>query len=140
MYIFTLNKFNSPSKRDWLIKLKGWTPLRRNTIYGLCVSKSPHPSWAFVLLPISPPTIFLLVSQSTFSYFLLFSVLPNCFVPQFPSQNPVEHARCRSLPQRTSFPPVLPYIVDFTLIFLYCICNAFSSPFVLLEFSWKIYL
>ena len=42
-----------------------------------------------------------------------------------------------------SFPAVLPGIVDFLLtygFYVYCVCNAFVFPFVLLGFSWKLYL
>ena len=174
---------------------EGVNTVRRNSVYGLRVAKSPL--WAFVLLPIFRPTIVvLLVCCSTYflflqhflqflvlsvlfptsspkillntpspAYFLshpstLFShvlpfppvfpypvlpfvpVLP-MFVPHFPSQNPVEHARSRSLLQRTSFlfplpfPHVLSCIVDFTSI-VSEMC--FSSLFVPLGFSWKMSL
>ena len=123
----------------------------------------PHPLWAFALLPIFPSiTVVLLVSRSTFPYFLFllhvrqfpvlsvlsrtshpkillsmptsglsskvlpftslypfllafpYPVLP-MFVPHFFSQNPVKHARSRSL-AFFPFPPVLPFIVDYTSI------------------------
>ena len=49
----------------------------------------------------------------------LYPVL-SMFAPALPSQNPVEQARSRTLLERTSFPlpfpPVLPCIVEFTLI------------------------
>ena len=103
-------QFDSPSKRDRLsVPARGRTPLRRNTTYGLCVwRRVPYPSRDFLSFLFLANYYFLLMSRSTCSHFLflqhllLFPVLPNCFVPYFFSQNALEHARSRSLLQRTS--------------------------------------
>ena len=96
-----------------------------------CLSSSVLPS-----LFSSPPSALsshVLPFSSAFSYL----VLP-MFVPHFPSQNPLEHARSMSLLQRISFPSplpfpfVLPCIVDFTLIFFYCDKGVFLHFFVFL--------
>ena len=86
-----------------------------------------------ILLPF-PPMYFFSLLHFLFSYFTSFPLLP-IFVPHFFSQNPVKHARSRSLLQRTSspfhlpFPPVLHCIVDFAS-FVFVLC--FSSP----VFNW----
>ena len=96
-----------------------------------------------VLEAFAPPTYFstslypsLLCTFSPVFSFSILSFVPvlPVFVPHFPSQKPVKHARSRSLLQRASFPfhlpfpPVLPCIVDLTSSAL-----CFSPPF-LLEF------
>ena len=84
--------------------------MRRNTTYTVYVwPRVLHPLWAFAFLSISPPTIVFLLAYIS----LHIPVLPfppalpsvprtSCFVPNFSSQNPLEHARARTLLQRTS--------------------------------------
>ena len=119
----------NPSKWDRLSGLSGWTPLRRNSTYGLRMAKSPSSLMSFFSPPYSPPTI---VFRSTFPYFLFllhflhFPIFP--FSPHFPSQNPVEHARSRSLLQRTSFYIPIPCLPMYFLCLLYFLI-LYSSSF-----------
>ena len=122
----------------------------------------PKSCWACPLQG-PPPAYFLSYSSTLASLVLSFppafpySILPfvpvlSMFVRHFPSQNLVEHARSRSILQRTSFtfplpfPSIFPCIVNFTLIDLYIDVTSnvsvmcISSPFVLLGFSWKMHL
>ena len=55
---------------------------------------------------------------------LLFLILSDCFVPQFPSQNPLEHARLRSLLQRTYPHPSTLYslfLLHFFILYFPCL-------------------
>ena len=76
---------------------------------------------------------FLLVSRSTFPYFLFLlhffqlPVLPNCFVPHFPSQIPLENGRSRSLLQHTSFHISLPFSPIYLLFFAHFLIPYFPS-------------
>ena len=94
-----------------------------------------HPVWTFALLPISPPMIsVLLVSRSTFLYFLHFPGLSilSCtsslkILLSMPFQVPPKAyflSSCISL--------ILPWLVDFTSI-VSVVC--FSFPSILLRFS-----
>ena len=92
-----------------------------------------------------PPVAYFLSHLSTLSSHILscpsafpYPVLPFVFVltmlvPHFSSQNSVEHARSRSLLQRTSFSSPLPSLPYFPILWilswfygLYCVCNAFG--------------
>ena len=147
------------------IVLSGWTSLRRNSTNGLQWPRVPHSLWAFAPLLFSRQRLlFLCLVPHSLTFF---NSPYFRFVPHLPSQNPVEHARSRSLlvlsfTSLYPFPPAFPYPVLPTCVphfhsqnpvelrvpspayflslpsrtSLYCVCNAFIFPFVLLGFSW----
>ena len=112
----------------------GLTPLRRNSTYDLRVAKSPSSLISICSRSYFPANHCRFACVSFHIPVLFFPpTLPSIlhtsrFVPHFPSQNPVEHARFRSLLQRTFphpstfFSHVLPFPLAFPFPVLPIFC------------------
>ena len=101
--------------------------MRRNATYGLRVAKNPSSLMSFCSPSYFPANdcCFACVSFQI-------SVLPSIpctssFVPHFPSQNSVEHARSKSLLQRNSFYITLSFSPMYFLSLLHFLTPYFPS-------------
>ena len=145
------SNFLTPSKEDWLNVPSVWTPLRRNSTHGLRVYKSPSslisfyfPSYISANDCCFPCVLFYIPVLPFPSAFPSFSRTSR-FFPHFPSQNPVENARSRSLLQGTiSFYIPIPFSPMYFLSLLYFLIQYFPSfpyfPYSSRTFSPKILL